>query len=142
MQKRFYIISIILLILVSATIAIPLTIIYKDYAKDALYYSFLTILIYLTMVIPLFSCVLIAIKEAKKIEPALPNGLNSAIFIFLSLGVLIFLLTTNFVGTKYFPTYGYFMWVCLVIDICLSIYLGYYLSRKKEDLNGPKFIKK
>ncbi len=143
MKKIFYIISIIILLAVFSTIAIPLIIISRSYQENFDYYTFLTFLIYLTMVIPLYLLIIIAIKEAKKIGPKLPSHINTGIFVFLALGVLIFQLTINFIGKKDFSTYQIMMWISIIIDLGISILLTYYLSKNDDDKNsGPKFIKK
>lgn len=140
MKKIFYLLSTLGLILVSMTSFFW----FKRYlgSENQAYYYYLTILIYLTMVIPLYLLLVLTIKEAKKIEPSLPINISTGLFIYIALGVIIFQLVVNFIGTKYFSFWQIPSYLFILVDFIGSVVATYLISKVSKNDSGVKIVKK
>lgn len=142
MKKGFIIASTVSLLVAMLTIIVPILIIKNSYADKEAYYLYLTILIYLTMVMPIISLLLLVIKEIKKLPPEVPSYLPSSISILTILGVISFYAITNFIGCDKFFKYRPLVWIILILDIVISIMAFFVLRALSKKNTPPKIVKR
>lgn len=116
---------------------------YTKYLDKFNYYNYLLVLIFVSMVIPMYFIVLACIYEAKKYTPEIRTFKLVSMFIYAGLGVLLFFVVTNFIKFKHYPKFDIWLWLAIPLIILISAVIGIVLEKRtKSDPNGPKIVKR